>query len=262
MPLCDDGLIGSRGTDSDRLASLSPWRNPCRSADNSVSFQNRLRFLKEYVSDPSTVGALAPSSGALAQALCEPFRRFQRPARVLEVGAGTGAVTRHLGALLGEKDELDICEIQPRFADILRRDVLSRPEFADSVRSGRVRLLVQPVQEIANENHYDFIISGLPLTAFDLQLVEEVFDSFRRCLKRTGVLSYFEYMAMRRTSRTFSVGRFRKRVRSVSRYLTARIREHQFARRTVLRNFPPAYARHLKFDSQEVPVGSKADPAG
>lgn len=219
-----------------------------------MSLQNRLRFLKEYVAHPSTVGALVPSSGALAQALCEPFRRFQKPAKILEVGAGTGAVTRRLGALLGERDELDICEIQPRFADILRRNVLSRPEFADGVRSGRVRLLVQPVQEIANENHYDFIISGLPLTAFDLQLVEEVFDSFRRCLKRTGVLSYFEYVAMRRTSRTLSIGKSRKRVRSVSRYLTARIKEHQFARRTVLRNFPPAYARHLQFESEEVSV--------
>ncbi len=236
------------------LAFLSPWRNPCRSADDGVSFQNRLRFLKEYVSHPSTVGALAPSSGALAQALCEPFRRFQRPAKVLEVGAGTGAVTRHLGALLGDKDELDICEIHPRFADILRRDVLSRPDFANGVRSGRVRLLVQPVQEIASENHYDFIISGLPLTSFDLHLVQQVFDSFRRCLKPTGVLSYFEYVAMRRTSRTFSVGKSRKRVRSVSRYLTARIREHQFARRTVLRNFPPAYARHLKFEKEDVSV--------
>ena len=219
-----------------------------------MSLNNRLKFLKEYVSHPSTVGAVAPSSGALAGALCEPFRRFEKPARVLEVGAGTGAVTRHLGTLLGEKDELDICEIQPRLADILRRDVLSRPEFADGVQSGRVRLLVQPVQEIANENHYDFIISGLPLTAFDLPLVEEIFDSFRRCLKPTGVLSYFEYVAMRRTSRTFSVGKSRKRVRSVSRYLTARIREHQFARHTILRNFPPAYARHLKFASEEVPV--------
>lgn len=257
MALCEDGWTGSRGADSDPLASLSPRRNPCRSADDGVSFQNRLRFLKEYVSDPSTVGALAPSSGALAQALCEPFRRFQRPAKVLEVGAGTGAVTRHLGALLGEKDELDICEIQPRFADILRRDVLPRPEFADGVRSGRVRLLVQPVQEIANENHYDFIISGLPLTSFDLRLVQEVFEAFRRCLKPEGILSYFEYVAIRRTSRAFSVGQSRKRVRSVSRYLTARIREHQFARRTVLRNFPPAYARHLKFESEEVPVGVK-----
>lgn len=254
MRSSENGLIGLRGTDSDPLAFLSPWRNPCRIADHGVSIQNRLKFLKEYVSHPSTVGAVAPSSEALAGALCEPFRRFQKPARILEVGAGTGAVTRHLGALLGEKDELDICEMQPRFADILRRDVLSRPEFADGVRSGRVRLLVQPVQEIAHENQYDFIISGLPLTAFDLQLVEEIFDSFRRCLKPTGVLSYFEYVAMRRTSRTFSVGKSRKRVRSVSRYLTARIREHQFARRTVLRNFPPAYARHLKFESEEVSV--------
>jgi len=253
----ENGRTGLRGTGSNRLVFRSLLRGLCRRMDDGVSLQNRLKFLKEYVSNPSTVGAVAPSSAALAQALCEPFRRFQRPAKILEVGAGTGAVTRHLGALLGENDELDICEIQPRFADILQRQVLSRPEFADGLRSGRVRLLVNPVQEIALEDHYDFIISGLPLTSFDLPLVQEVFEAFRRCLKPEGILSYFEYVAMRRTSRTFSIGQSRKRVRSVSRYLTARIREHQFARRTVLRNFPPAYARHLKFKTEEVSVGVK-----
>ncbi len=215
-----------------------------------MDLAQRWRFLKGYVRQPHVVGAVAPSSTALASALCEPFHRYPRPARVLEVGAGTGAITRHLGAILGDRDELDVCEIKPEFADILRRDVLSRPDFASGVSSGRVRLVESAVQSLPHEDRYDFVISCLPLNAFELREVREVFTVLRRCLKPGGVLSYFEYMAFRRGSAVFSLGRRRKRIRSVSAYLTSTIKKFQFRRRAVLANFPPANTRFLRFDSE------------
>lgn len=207
----------------------------------------RWQFLKGYVRNPNVVGAVAPSSRALASALCRPFRSFSRPAKVLEVGAGTGAVTRYLGVLLGEKDELDICEMQPDFADILERDVLTNAALAPAVTTGRVRLLRSAVQQLTRENWYDFVISGLPLTSFELSDVQDVFDVIRRSLKPSGVFSYFEYVGLRKTSRLLSLGRQRARIRSVSAYLSQHIRDHQFDRQTVLKNIPPAYARHLRF---------------
>ncbi len=206
-------------------------------------------FFSRYLRRPHVVGALAPSSRALAAALCEPYRRASRPATVLEVGAGTGAVTRYLGTILGSEDRLDICEIEPDFAEILERDVLSSPAFASAVAGGRIRLLRQAVQSLSDEARYDFVISGLPLTAFELGDVEDVFTVIRRSLKPGGVFSYFEYVGLRRASTVLAVGRRRGRVRTVSRYLSRRIREHQFARETVLRNLPPAHARHLRFDA-------------
>lgn len=212
-----------------------------------MSLASRFSFLRRYLGDPNVVGAVAPSSRALAAALCEPMRRAHHPRTILEVGAGTGAITRYIGTVLQPEDELDICEIQPDFADILERDVLSTPSFSDGVADGRIRLLKQAVQDIDREEHYDFVISGLPLTAFELEDVENIFATIRRCLKPDGVLSYFEYVGMRRTSRTFALGPKRGRIRNVSAFLTSNIHNHQFARRTVLQNFPPAYARHLRF---------------
>lgn len=208
---------------------------------------HRWRFITAYLRKPTVIGAIAPSSRALASALCEPFRRYARPAKVLELGAGTGAFTRYLGSLLGEEDELDVCEVQPDFADILRSDVFRGADLAPAVADGRVRLLSFAVQEIDFEDRYDFVISGLPLTAFSLSDVEAVFDVIRRCLKPSGVFSYFEYIGLRKTSRLLSVGRPRSRIRLVSAYLRRNIRNHQFAGRVVLRNLPPAYARHLRF---------------
>lgn len=214
-----------------------------------MSVSHRWRFLKAYLSNPDTVGAVTPSSPGLAAALCEPFRRYRQPARVLEVGAGTGAVTRHLGKLLCDGDELDICEVETEFADILERDVLTRSDFVPAMNTGRVRLIRAAVQDLPGQDCYDFIISGLPLNAFELSDVQDVFSVIRKSLKPGGTFSYFEYVGLRRTARWLALGKRRKRIRSVSSYLTDHIRSHQFARRTVLSNFPPARARYLKFDT-------------
>ncbi|MFQ5413658.1 MAG: methyltransferase [Phycisphaerae bacterium] len=166
---------------------------------------------------------------------------------MLEVGAGTGAVTRYLGGILGPRDTLDVCEIEPTFADILERDVLADRAFAPGVVSGRVRLLRRPVQAIGVVDHYDFVISGLPLTAFTLDTVAEILGVIRGCLRPGGVLSYFEYVGLRRVSRALSLGRHRARVRGVSAYLSDHIRRYEFDRQTVLTNLPPAYARHFRY---------------
>lgn len=217
-----------------------------------MSLQKHWQFLKGYLRSPKTVGAIAPSSRALASALCDPYRRHRRPARVLEVGAGTGPVTRFLGSILGEQDELDICEIKPEFVQILKRDVLSHDNFASAVAARRVRVYDTAVQQLARENTYDFVISGLPFTGFGLRDVRDVFDVIRRSLKPGGVFSYFEYVGARKASRVLAIGKKRERIREVSAFLTSNINEHQFEKRTVLRNLPPARARYLRFDSAVV----------
>lgn len=194
------------------------------------------------------MGALAPSSARLCAALCGPARAFHEPRHILEVGAGTGAATRQIGKFLTAKDRLDICEISTEFADILERDVLSLPEFAPHVKAGRVHVLRMPVQELPGERQYDFVLSGLPLTSFELCDVEAVFGVIRRVLKPGGVFSYFEYMWLRRTKRALAVGPKRRQIRDVSAYLTQNLRQHRFAKSQVFRNLPPAYAHHLRFD--------------
>jgi phospholipid N-methyltransferase len=208
-----------------------------------------IAFLKGYLQKPHLVGAVSASSQALASAICEPFRRHPHPARVLEVGAGTGAITRYLGTILGEQDELDICEIDPRFVDFLHATVLTRPEFCAAVDTGRLRVLCAPVQKLRHEKRYDFIVCGLPFSCFELSDVQEAFAVMQRMLKPGGVMSYYEYVGFRKASRLFSIGRRRRRIKVVSAFLKRTIRKHQFERRTVFQNVPPAHARHLRFDS-------------
>ena len=206
----------------------------------------RVKFLRRFLANPHQVGAIAPSSRRLAGALCEPMARRTSPSRILEVGAGTGAITRHLIDLLGPNDQLDICELRPDFCTALEGNILSQPAATLARSQGRIQLLTCCVQQIDRPEHYDFIISGLPLNSFDPESVEAILDRIMANLARGGVFSYFEYVGLGRITRHLASSATRQRTRAVRELLKQRIKRHQFARRTVLWNVPPAYARHWK----------------
>jgi phospholipid N-methyltransferase len=194
---------------------------------------------------------VAPSSRYLAAALVRPFSERTCPATVLEIGAGTGRVTTRLIDLLGPEDHLDVCEIQPSLADLIESRVMSTPHARAARARGRLRLLRCPAQDIVDPHGYDFIISGLPFTAFGPELVQTILDAVQRNLRPDGVFSYFEYLVLRRLNRSFALGGSRRRIRAVSAILDRYIRDHQFSRETVLLNIPPAYARHWRFAERD-----------
>ena len=219
-------------------------------------------FLRRYFAEPTSIGAVVPSSRWLVEALTAPVAARSEPASILEVGAGTGSVTRRLAALLGPEDRLDICEVDPTFVRILEKTLLSSGPLALARREGRVRLLHCPLQEIDTVGRYDYVISGLPLTAFARREVKAVLETIRLNLRPGGVFSYFEYVGLRRLARLSPRRRSRRRVRAVSRLLDQQIRDHQVARRTVVRNLPPAHARHWRFETSITQSGQQPVESG
>ena len=77
-------------------------------------------FLRALVRDPKGVSSPTPSSPALASAIAEQID-LSRPGYVLELGAGTGAVTKALLARGLAPARLIAIEQDPGFATILRQ---------------------------------------------------------------------------------------------------------------------------------------------
>lgn len=75
------------------------------------------RFLLRYLRSPALIGAIAPSSAALARAMS---RQAQGYAHILEFGAGTGTITQQLAHDHGEHG-LTIFELDGRLARSLAR---------------------------------------------------------------------------------------------------------------------------------------------
>lgn len=209
-----------------------------------------VEFFRQFRERFQTTGAVAPSSRFLAAALTGPMRKRERPARILEVGPGTGAVTRRIVRELEPEDRLDLVEINRRFAAVLRHHFRTEPCFRE--KRSLVRIHRRPLQEFEAEAPYDYIISGLPLNNFDPELVRTIFDSFFRLLAPGGTLSYFEYMYVRPIRRQLSNGAERTRIVELDEILKEYLARHRFRRSWVFANFPPAWVQHLRHAEQQV----------
>ncbi|HYF21743.1 MAG TPA: hypothetical protein VEA40_28035, partial [Ramlibacter sp.] len=75
-------------------------------------------YLRRYMANPLQMGAVLPSSRTLCRRIVEQVRRGPDEA-VLELGAGTGVVTRALLAAGVPADRLMAVEIVPEMADHL-----------------------------------------------------------------------------------------------------------------------------------------------
>lgn len=81
--------------------------------------EHGLAFALGCLRNPRRVGAIAPASRALAQAVREEALRGA-PRVLIEVGAGTGAITRALAPAAAALDRFVVYERDARFARLLR----------------------------------------------------------------------------------------------------------------------------------------------
>ncbi|WP_157084846.1 class I SAM-dependent methyltransferase [Hydrogenophaga palleronii] len=80
-----------------------------------------LAFALGCLRNPRHIGAIAPASRALARAIASEVSRTETGGVLIEVGAGTGAITRELAASSAALDRFVVIERDPDFARMLRR---------------------------------------------------------------------------------------------------------------------------------------------
>lgn len=205
-----------------------------------------LEFFRQYRRRFQTTGAVAPSSRFLARALTKPLEQHAGPCRVLEVGPGTGAVTRRIVRFLKPDDRFDLVELNENFVNVLRQRFADDPEFRRVADRSEIHQC--PIQEFPAGAPYQYIVSGLPFNNFPPELVREIFGVFFQLLAPGGVLSYFEYMYMRPLRKAMSNRAGRERLGDLEAVLQEYLARHRFSRDWVFVNFPPAWVQHLRRD--------------
>jgi phospholipid N-methyltransferase len=104
------------------------------------------------------------------------------------------------------------------------------------------------------------VISGLPLNNFDVDLVEAILRTFARLVRPGGMISFFEYIAIRRVRSAVGKRADRERLRGIDQVLGRFLAEHAIGRELVWRNVPPAWVHHARI--QPARVGSAAGRPG
>lgn len=181
---------------------------------------------------------------------------------MLEVGPGTGAVTRKIVKLLRPDDVFDLVELNSEFVKLLNSRFESHADYQRVAEISQIHEC--PLQDFAADEPYDIVISGLPLNNFSPELVREIFDAYIKLLKPTGTLSYFEYMYVRPMRRKVVGKSERQRLRDLDGILQPILKQHRVKRDTVLMNVPPAWVQHLQFSDtgdQSTDAASGQTPA-
>lgn len=146
---------------------------------------------------PRSVGAIAPSSPALARAIAAQIDPIL-PGKVLELGPGTGVVTQAILAMGVEPERLVMIEYDPHFAQALaqrfaRAQVITGDAFdlAKTLGPGSsapfaaivsgLPLLNQPPErrKALMENALDRLLPGAPLIQFSYGLKPPVLGTLK-----------------------------------------------------------------------------------
>jgi phospholipid N-methyltransferase len=207
-------------------------------------FKEWVTFFREFRRHFRTTGAILPSSRFLARALVYHLRQPRSPARILEVGPGTGSVTRAIARHMLPDDRLDAVEINERFVAHLERSVGKDRAFARC--RDQVQVIHAGVEDLLGDSTYDYIVSGLPLNNFSVAQVRDVFAAFDRLLKPGGVVTFYEYQFVRLFKSPFVGKTERRRLARVGRVMRRYVRDFQVRRERVFMNVPPATVRHLR----------------
>lgn len=210
-----------------------------------------IEFFRQFRSRFETTGAIAPSSPFLARALTRPIRRRTPGAacRILEIGPGTGAVTRKIVSLLHPGDEFDLVELNETFAEMLQQQFRTNPSWVRVAEQSRIHIC--PLQEFQAGRTYDYVVSGLPLNNFPADLVRDILQTCFQLLAPNGVMTFFEYMYVRPIRGMIARGDEKSRLQTIERILQDVFTRHRTQRDWVFANVPPAWVQHLQ-QSQSV----------
>ena len=182
-----------------------------------------LLMLGRFVRSPRTVGAVAPSSRALAEEMVQGLD-LSGAANVVELGPGTGVVTRAIAERLGPDAHALAVDVEPAFVAAIAR----RFPRVDAV-CGSAADLPALLRErgMFPASH---VISGLPFASLSAEVTTTILDAIVESLQRGGTFTTFQYVNGYPTPLAKA---FRKA-------MTERMGSGP-SRRVVWRNFPPAY---------------------
>lgn len=176
-----------------------------------------LNFIKAYIKNPRTVGAVAPSSKRLAKGMISGIN-FNTASCIVEYGPGTGVFTEEILKRKNKETVFIAIEYNPDFYEILKAKFGQQPQFI--LINGSAENLKDYLADYHIEK-VDYIVSGLPFASLPDQMSQSILGVTQEVLSQGGKFITFQYTLLK-------MSLFRDYLSKIS---------HQ----KILLNLPPAY---------------------
>jgi len=150
-------------------------------------------FIKQYLKNPKTVGAVAPSSEKLAYKMIEDIN-FLNASCIIEYGPGTGVFTEKI---LNKKKDSTIfiaIEYNREFYEILKDKFKEENNFIlvnDSAENLKEYIHKYNIDKI------DYVISGLPFTSLPDSIGHKILSATKEILGTKGEFITFQYTLLK-----------------------------------------------------------------
>lgn len=150
-----------------------------------IPFREELTFLKAMIAHPKGVGAVAPSSPALARAIARQIDPTI-PGKVLELGPGTGVVTEALVERGVDATRVVAVEYDPELARMVAARVPKAQVIVGDAFNLDATLGTQAEPFIS-------AVSGVPLLNFTMRQRHAYVEDVLRRLRTGGAMVQFSY---------------------------------------------------------------------
>jgi len=139
-------------------------------------------FLGKFLTQGTRIASVAPSSRWLSRTTVANVD-WARAKSLVELGAGTGPITRVIAELARPDCRVVVIERDPDFARLLKERFEARANF--DIIEGDIRELgaILADRMVASVDH---VISGLPVPSFPRGLQLDLFRAVRSVLDRDG----------------------------------------------------------------------------
>ena len=212
-------------------------------------------FFKEVARNPVEMGAGFPSSKYLAKSAVAhlPPIVAGKELNVLEVGAGTGIMTKALVKRMRQRAtkqlvegcKLDVVELMSPLCDILNK------KFGDI---DGVTVHCTPVEQFNPGIKYDAIVMTIPFNALPHALVKEIWTHAVSLLKDGGTISYFSYVGLPKLKKIMLSAAQKRDFQKTLTMLDKFHAEYGAGQDVVYRNLSPARVRYFEVNSPSTAV--------
>lgn len=155
--------------------------------EKDIRSKERWIFFKRWIRNPKQMGTIAPISPSLAQIAS----KFIKPGRVIELGAGTGRLTRMLCPIL-KNEKFAALELDKELCGFLKETLPLITKNPPYIIEGDARYIKTLLPE-SFEGKVDTIISVLPFMYMPKDIRDEIIDEALSCLSPNGVMIHVTY---------------------------------------------------------------------